>query len=628
MGFNPFKALKGITKPFKKILRSPIGKAALGIGAFMYGPKLLGAQNIGGAGGWGQAWKGLPPWLMGGTETTEGLGGILHQKTTPSLLGRFKNMSTLGKAATVGVGAAAAGALGDDVMEKSETIIDTSGHDDYLNSRKMFVDEWTDWLIAQGHDEDTARAMAEKELFNKAEGGLIGLAQGGRIDLQQGSHRGGFEETEAAGKSYEAYTAPGGEGAAAWQNQALQQHKEQQALKALVNKQEAAKKEELVETLRNKNIGDGWWKGPLNKQMSVNQNFFLNKVLPAQKGMFEGVDIYGMSDQDQEALYQNWMDQRQSGAIDTYGRDTTSGGGGGSGLNFNASVGTGGVGTGGGTGGAGTGDTTGDYYGFDEWADWAGAPTTPMFGDTTKYKALLNRGGRIGLYAGGMGAMNSPMNPMMNQGLGAMGSQGMNPYNQQNLMAQGQMRGQPQGRPPIPGGPTTDQGPGLASLQSAKVPQQNEDNELLKLIKMLASMGIPMEQLRGRTKEELVEMVMSLSAKAEAQGGGREEVVEEQEEEVVESAGGGLMRTGYAMGTEQPIIPSRDGAQIDYRGIGGYQPHGAKEKKDDVRALLAQGEFVVTSDAVKGIGEGDRDLGAKRMYDMMHKYEPIGRALS
>ena len=93
-------------------------------------------------------------------------------------------------------------------------------------------------------------------------------------------------------------------------------------------------------------------------------------------------------------------------------------------------------------------------------------------------------------------------------------------------------------------------------------------------------------------------------------------------------AGGGLMRTRYTMGSEQPVIPSKDGPQIDYRGIGGYQPHGRQEKKDDVRALLAQGEFVVTSDAVKGIGDGDRDLGAKRMYDMMHRYEPIGRALS
>jgi len=103
---------------------------------------------------------------------------------------------------------------------------------------------------------------------------------------------------------------------------------------------------------------------------------------------------------------------------------------------------------------------------------------------------------------------------------------------------------------------------------------------------------------------------------------------EEVEEVVIPKAGGGLMRTRYAMGSEQPVIPSKDGPQIDYRQMGGYQPHGKKEKHDDVRALLAQGEFVVTSDAVKGIGEGDRDLGAKRMYDMMHKYEPIGRALS
>ena len=112
--------------------------------------------------------------------------------------------------------------------------------------------------------------------------------------------------------------------------------------------------------------------------------------------------------------------------------------------------------------------------------------------------------------------------------------------------------------------------------------------------------------------------------------GNAEMYIEEDEEEqiYVPRAGGGLMRTGYAMGSEQPIIPSRDGPQIDYRGIGGYQPHGAKEKKDDVRALMAQGEFVVTSDAVKGIGGGDRDVGAKRMYDLMHKYEPVGRALS
>jgi len=241
-----------------------------------------------------------------------------------------------------------------------------------------------------------------------------------------------------------------------------------------------------------------------------------------------------------------------------------------------------------------------------------------------------------------------------------MGSPGMNPYNQQNLMQQTQMRGQPQGRPPMPGGPTTAQGPGITGTQAAaQVAEKEEDTELLQLIRMLASLGIPMEQLRGRTKEELVEMVISVKSRTQPEGRG--EVVEEEQEEIMTAAHGGRVhaavgypnldreyrrhrlvnemeeedeeiyipkRIGRAMGSEQPIIPSRDGPQIDYRGIGGYQPHGAKEKKDDVRALLAQGEFVVTSDAVKGIGGGDRDVGAKRMYDMMHKYEPIGRALT
>ena len=88
-------------------------------------------------------------------------------------------------------------------------------------------------------------------------------------------------------------------------------------------------------------------------------------------------------------------------------------------------------------------------------------------------------------------------------------------------------------------------------------------------------------------------------------------------------AQGGITRTGYAMGTEHPVIPSKDGKQLDMRDTGGYQPHGAKEKHDDVRALLAQGEFVMTSDAVKGLGGGDREAGAKKMYDVMHNLEAM-----
>jgi len=37
--------------------------------------------------------------------------------------------------------------------------------------------------------------------------------------------------------------------------------------------------------------------------------------------------------------------------------------------------------------------------------------------------------------------------------------------------------------------------------------------------------------------------------------------------------------------------------------------------------MLSDGEFVMTAKAVRGMGDGSRKLGAKRMYDMMHKAE-------
>jgi hypothetical protein len=230
---------------------------------------------------------------------------------------------------------------------------------------------------------------------------------------------------------------------------------------------------------------------------------------------------------------------------------------------------------------------------------------------------MFNQGGRvkanIGLYAGPQGGMNQRMNPQMNRGIGAMNPLQMG--NPQSSMMNVD-------RPMVD--PRSAQMKGIENaLVSAKPPSKSQDAELIQLIKMLTSMGIPMEQLRGRTKEELVELLVSVKGRGE-----QKEVVEEAE--VVEANQGGLMRTGYAMGTsqfgmgtEQPIIPSKDGMQIDYRDQGGYQPHGKAEKHDDVRALLAQGEFVMTSDAVKGMGGGDRELGAKKMYDLMHNMEAM-----
>ena len=43
---------------------------------------------------------------------------------------------------------------------------------------------------------------------------------------------------------------------------------------------------------------------------------------------------------------------------------------------------------------------------------------------------------------------------------------------------------------------------------------------------------------------------------------------------------------------------------------------------DDIPAMLSDGEFVVTANAVKNLGGGNRMLGAKRMYSMMNQLDP------
>jgi hypothetical protein len=63
-----------------------------------------------------------------------------------------------------------------------------------------------------------------------------------------------------------------------------------------------------------------------------------------------------------------------------------------------------------------------------------------------------------------------------------------------------------------------------------------------------------------------------------------------------------------------------NGMQIDGRG-GGFIPMGAKERKDDVPAMLAKNEFVMTADAVRAAGGGDVNKGAQRMYDLMNSLE-------
>jgi len=93
----------------------------------------------------------------------------------------------------------------------------------------------------------------------------------------------------------------------------------------------------------------------------------------------------------------------------------------------------------------------------------------------------------------------------------------------------------------------------------------------------------------------------------------------------VKAAQGGIM--GYAAGGSM-IPPARriEGGviELDARKSGGYIPYGKKERVDDVPAMLAKDEFVFTSRAVKGAGDGSARRGAAKMYKLMKQLEAKG----
>ncbi len=88
-----------------------------------------------------------------------------------------------------------------------------------------------------------------------------------------------------------------------------------------------------------------------------------------------------------------------------------------------------------------------------------------------------------------------------------------------------------------------------------------------------------------------------------------------------------LGKIGLAMGGEVPVRTNKAGIEeLDYRQTGGFVPVGVKEKADDVPAMLSKNEFVLTADAVRGIGGGDVEKGAEKLYGVMKQAEKVGRA--
>jgi hypothetical protein len=76
------------------------------------------------------------------------------------------------------------------------------------------------------------------------------------------------------------------------------------------------------------------------------------------------------------------------------------------------------------------------------------------------------------------------------------------------------------------------------------------------------------------------------------------------------------------------MVRAAEGGEIFPRRVGGIMPDEGTPGKDSVRAMLMPGEFVMTTNAVKGLGDGDNDKGINRMYDMMRGLEAKGRAMA
>ena len=73
------------------------------------------------------------------------------------------------------------------------------------------------------------------------------------------------------------------------------------------------------------------------------------------------------------------------------------------------------------------------------------------------------------------------------------------------------------------------------------------------------------------------------------------------------------------------VTTAAEGGPIFPRRNGGIAPNEGTPGADSVRAMLMPGEFVMTTDAVRGLGNGDLNSGIQNMYSVMRNLESRGR---
>ena len=79
-------------------------------------------------------------------------------------------------------------------------------------------------------------------------------------------------------------------------------------------------------------------------------------------------------------------------------------------------------------------------------------------------------------------------------------------------------------------------------------------------------------------------------------------------------------RYGFGYGTYGPYSGLAQGGEAFPRRTGSIAGPGTGTS-DDIPAMLSDGEFVMTAQAVRGAGNGSRRQGMRKMYDLMRNFE-------
>ena len=164
--------VKKIGRGIKKVVKSPIGKAALlGAGAY-FAPTMLGGlgkgASLGARAGW---WKGIPSYLMRGNAIGGGAGGTRH---SGGLWGGLKKFG-LGKAAFLGAGtlATALPFMGEEEDETVDTSKWWEPSESISKIHEMAKNRHADLKFLP------SSIYAAPNYYNMAQGGVASLANGG-----------------------------------------------------------------------------------------------------------------------------------------------------------------------------------------------------------------------------------------------------------------------------------------------------------------------------------------------------------------------------------------------------------------------------------------------------------------